>query len=51
MLVTFKLAATMLALCLLLQAHADTLLGKVIHAADGDTLTVLDDIHTINRTD
>jgi hypothetical protein len=40
MLVTFKSAATMLALCLLLQADADTLLDKVIHAADGDTLIV-----------
>lgn len=34
--------ATMLALCLTLQAHADTLLGKVINVADGDTIAVLD---------
>jgi hypothetical protein len=34
MLVTFKSAATTLALCLLRQADADTLLGKVIHAAE-----------------
>jgi endonuclease YncB( thermonuclease family) len=40
--VTFKSAATMLALCLVFQVHADTLLGKVIHVADGDTITVLD---------
>ena len=32
----------MLALCLVLQAHADTLRGKVIHVADSDTVTVLD---------
>ena len=30
-------------LLLAFQAHADTLLGKVIHVADGDTITVLDD--------
>ena len=30
-------------LCLVLQVQADTLLGKVIHVADGDTITVLDD--------
>jgi len=29
-------------LLLALQAQADTLVGKVIHVADGDTLTVLD---------
>ena len=29
-------------LCLALQAHADTLLGKVVAVADGDTITVLD---------
>ena len=40
--VIFKTAATMLALCLTLQAHADNLLGKVINVADGDTITVLD---------
>ena len=38
----FKSAATALALCLALQAHADTLLGKVVAVADGDTITVLD---------
>jgi endonuclease YncB( thermonuclease family) len=32
-----------LVLLLALQAHADTLLGKVINVADGDTITVLDD--------
>ena len=39
----------MLALCLTLQAHADTLLGKVINVADGDTITVLDDTHTQHK--
>jgi endonuclease YncB( thermonuclease family) len=49
---TFKTAATALALCLVFQVQADTLLGKVINVADGDTITVLDDTHTqhkINR--
>ena len=32
----FKSAATMLVLCLVLQAQAETLLGKVIHVQDGD---------------
>ena len=36
----------MLALCLVFQVQADTLLGKVINVADGDTITVLDDTHT-----
>jgi endonuclease YncB( thermonuclease family) len=39
----FKSAATTLVLCLVLQAQAETLLGKVIHVQDGDTITVLDD--------
>ena len=39
----FKTAATALALCLVFQVHADTLLGKVINVVDGDTITVLDD--------
>ena len=39
----FKTAATALALCLVFQVQADTLLGKVINVADGDTITVLDD--------
>ena len=42
-------AAIVLALCLALQAHADTLLGKVINVADGDTITVLDDTHTQHK--
>lgn len=36
-------------LLLALQAHADTLLGKVIRVADGDTITVLDDSHTQHK--
>jgi len=39
----------MLALCLVFQVQADTLLGKVIHVADGDTITVLDDTHTQHK--
>jgi len=38
-----------LVLLLALQAHAETLLGKVIHVADGDTITVLDDTHTQHK--
>ena len=30
-------------LCLVFQVQADTLVGKVINVADGDTITVLDD--------
>lgn len=46
---TFKTAATMLTLCLVFQVQADTLLGKVINVADGDTITVLDDTHTQHK--
>jgi len=45
----FKSAATALALCLALQAHADILLGKVINVADGDTITVLDNTNTQHK--
>ena len=38
-----------LMLCLALQVHADTLLGKVINVADGDTITVLDDTRTQHK--
>jgi len=41
--------ATALALCLALQPHADTLLGKVINVADGDTITLLDDTNTQHK--
>lgn len=37
-----KVRLTVVALLLALQAHADTLKGKVIGVADGDTITVLD---------
>ena len=47
--IKFKSAATALALCLALQAHADILLGKVINVADGDTITVLDDTNTQHK--
>ena len=47
--IKFKSVATMLALCLVLQVQADTLLGKVINVADGDTITVLDDTHTQHK--
>ncbi|GAB3483729.1 thermonuclease family protein [Polaromonas eurypsychrophila] len=36
-------------LLLALQAQADTLLGKVINVADGDTITVLDDTNTQHK--
>ena len=45
----FKSAATILALCLVLQVQADTLLGKVINVADGDTITVLDNTNTQHK--
>ena len=47
--IKFKSAATALALCLVFQVQADTLLGKVINVADGDTITVLDDTHTQHK--
>ena len=43
---TLLMAAVLL---LALQANADTLLGKVINVADGDTITVLDDTHTQHK--
>ena len=39
----------MLALCLVLQVQADTLLGKVINVADGDSITVLDATNTQHK--
>ena len=39
----------MLALCLVFQVQADTLLGKVINVADGDTITLLDDTNTQHK--
>ena len=45
----FKSAAAMLVLCLGLQAQAETLLGKVIHVQDGDSITVLDETHTQHK--
>lgn len=38
-----------IALLLALQADADTLTGKVVHVADGDTITVLDDTYTQHK--
>ena len=45
----FKPAAIILALCLVFQAQAETLLGKVIHVQDGDSITVLDETHTQHK--
>jgi len=45
----FKSAAAMLVLCLVFQAQAETLLGKVIHVQDGDSITVLDDTRTQHK--
>lgn len=39
----------LLALCLASTAQADTLLGKVINVADGDTITVLEDTNTQHK--
>lgn len=47
--IKFKSAATTLLLCLGLQAQAETLLGKVIHVQDGDSITVLDETHTQHK--
>ena len=47
--IKFKSAATTLVLCLGLQAQAETLLGKVIHVQDGDSITVLDDTRTQHK--
>ena len=47
--IEFKSAATALVLCLVFQVQADTLLGKVINVADGDTITVLDDTNTQHK--
>ena len=47
--IKFKSAATTLVLCLVLQAQAETLLGKVIHVQDGDSITVLDDTRTQHK--
>ena len=47
--IKFKSAATTLVLCLVLQAQAETLLGKVIHVQDGDSITVLDETHTQHK--
>lgn len=38
-----------LALFLVFQVQADTLLGKVINVADGDTITILDDTNTQHK--
>ena len=46
---TFKSASIALALWLVFQVQADTLLGKVINVADGDTITVLDDTNTQHK--
>jgi endonuclease YncB( thermonuclease family) len=47
--IKFKSVATALALCLALHTQAETLLGKVIKVADGDTITVLDDTNTQHK--
>ena len=47
--IKFKSAAITLALCLVLQVQAETLLGRVIRVQDGDTITVLDDTRTQHK--
>ncbi len=48
-----RLAARVIALCVLvvlsLAAFADTLTGKVVKVADGDSITVLDSTNTQHR--
>ena len=54
---TFKVACTnglcifafLMCLCLCQALHAETFTGKVIHVADGDTITVLDDARTQHK--
>ena len=41
--IKFKSTAPALALFLVFQVQADTLLGRVMNVADGDAITVLDD--------
>lgn len=45
----FKSAVIALVLFMVIHVQADTLLGKVINVADGDTITVLDDTHTQHK--
>ena len=45
----FTSAVAGLALCLVFQVQANTLLGKVINVADGDTITILDDNNTQHK--
>ena len=45
----FFVRVVTLLLCHALQAHADTLLGKVINVTDGDTITILDDTNTQHK--
>ena len=47
--IKIKSAAIALVLCLVFQVQANTLLGKVINVADGDTITVLDDTNTQHK--
>ncbi len=48
-----RLAARIIALCFLvflsIAASADTLTGKVVKVADGDSITVLDNTNTQHR--
>ena len=44
-----KVAAIAMSLCLVFQVQADTLLGKVVNVADGNTIAVLDDTHTRHK--
>lgn len=46
---TLKSAAIALVLCLALQANADTLLGKLIHVADGDVGRIKSRVDRIRR--
>ena len=47
--IKIKSAAIALVLCLVFQVKVDTLLGKVINVAYGDTITVLDDTNTQHK--
>jgi endonuclease YncB( thermonuclease family) len=48
-LINTKVLLRVVVLLLALQAHGDTLLGKVIHVADGDTIIALDATHSQHK--
>ena len=49
MTLTLRTLAFVFMSLLALHANADILMGKVVHVADGDTITVLDDARTQHK--